>query len=106
MNFLVPTKHPRLNEAVGLILFTLTVLVLLSLVSSHPTDPSFNVSRNSLSDSSVQNFIASFGSTLAYLLLQVLGYPASLLPIIYSIFGWNWISSRQIENQWDKCLGM
>ena len=42
MNFLVPTKHPRANEAVGLVLFTLTALLLLSLLSYHPTDPSFN----------------------------------------------------------------
>src|SRR5437773_7746557 len=97
MNFLVPTKHPRLNEAVGLILFTLTVLVLLSLVSYHPTDPSFNVSRDSLSDSSVRNFIGTFGSTLADLLLQVLGYPAFLLPVIFSIFGWKWIRSLHME---------
>jgi S-DNA-T family DNA segregation ATPase FtsK/SpoIIIE len=48
MNFLVPTKHPRANEAVGLVLFTLTVLLLLSLLSYHPTDPSFNTSRNRL----------------------------------------------------------
>ena len=46
MNFLVPTKHPRANEAVGLVLFTLTALLLLSLLSYHPTDPSFNTSRN------------------------------------------------------------
>ena len=57
MNFLVPTKHPRLNEAIGLILFTVTILVLLSLLSYHPTDPSLNVSRSTLSDHSVHNFI-------------------------------------------------
>ncbi|PYV43944.1 MAG: cell division protein FtsK [Acidobacteria bacterium] len=106
MNFLVPTKRPRLNEAVGLVLFTLTVLVLLSLVSYHPTDPSFNVSRDPLSDSSVQNFIGRFGSTLADLLLQVLGYPAFLLPVIFSIFGWKWIRSRQMQNPWAKCVGI
>src|SRR2546429_690514 len=106
MNFLVPTKRPRLNEAVGLVLFTLTVLVLLSLVSYHPTDPSFNVSHDPLSDSSVQNFIGRFGSTLADLLLQVLGYPAFLLPVIFSIFGWKWIRSRQMQNPWAKCVGI
>ena len=53
MNFLVPTKHPRANEAVGQkLLLPLTVLLLLSLLSYHPTDPSFNTSRNRLQDGS------------------------------------------------------
>jgi hypothetical protein len=83
MNFLMPTKHTRLNEGIALVLFTLTLLILLSLISYHPTDPSFNVSRNSISDSTVQNVFGRFGSTLADLLLQTLGYPAFLLPIFF-----------------------
>jgi S-DNA-T family DNA segregation ATPase FtsK/SpoIIIE len=106
MNFMMPGKHPRLNEAVGLVLFTLTILLLLSLISYHPTDPSFNVSHNPLSDYSVQNFIGEFGSTLADLLLQVLGYPAFLLPVILAVFGWKWMRSRQIESPWIKCIGL
>jgi DNA segregation ATPase FtsK/SpoIIIE, S-DNA-T family len=106
MNFLVPTKHPRFNEAVGLILLTITVLVLLSLISYHPTDPSLNVSRHSLDDSSVQNFIGGFGSTLADLLLQALGYPAFLLPLIFAIFGWKWLRSKQVEHPSIKCAGL
>jgi S-DNA-T family DNA segregation ATPase FtsK/SpoIIIE len=106
MNFLVPTKHPRLNEAVGLVLFTITILVALSLVSYHPTDPSLNVSRSSFDDHSVQNFIGGFGSTLADLLLQVLGYPAFLLPVIFALFGWKWLRSKQVEHPLIKCVGL
>jgi len=106
MNFLVPTKHPRLNEAIGLVLFTVTILVLLSLISYHPTDPSLNVSRNSLTDHSAQNFIGEFGSTLADLLLQALGYPAFLLPLICAVFGWKWLRSRPVEHPAIKCAGL
>jgi DNA segregation ATPase FtsK/SpoIIIE, S-DNA-T family len=106
MNFLAPTKHPRLNEAIGLVLFTVTILVLLSLISYHPTDPSLNVSRNPLTDHSVRNFIGEFGSTLADLLFQVLGYPAFLLPVILAVFGWKWLRSRQVEHPAIKCAGV
>src|SRR5262245_8408412 len=106
MNFLAPTKHPRLNEAIGLVLFTVTILVLLSLISYHPTDPSLNVSHNPLADHSVQNFIGEFGSTLADLLFQVLGYPAFLLPVIFAVFGWKWLRSRQVEHPGIKCVGV
>ena len=106
MNFLVPTKHPRLNEAIGLILFTVTILVLLSLLSYHPTDPSLNVSRSTLSDHSVHNFIGEVGSTLADVLMQALGYPAFLLPVIFAVFGWKWLRSRQVEHPSIKCVGL
>ncbi|HEX2522785.1 MAG TPA: DNA translocase FtsK 4TM domain-containing protein, partial [Terriglobia bacterium] len=95
MNILVPTKHPRANEAVGLVLFTLTILLLLSLVSYHPTDPSFNTSRNQITDLPVENLVGEFGSTLADLLLQALGYPAFLLPVVFAFFGWKWVCSSR-----------
>ncbi|MCI0418297.1 MAG: DNA translocase FtsK 4TM domain-containing protein, partial [Acidobacteria bacterium] len=106
MNFLVPTKHPRANEAVGLVLFTLTALLLLSLLSYHPTDPSFNTSRNRLHAGTVENLVGEFGSTLADLLLQAFGYPAFMLPVVFAIFGWKWLRSRQIENPGFKAAGL
>lgn len=106
MSFIVPTKNPRLNEAVGLLLFTLTILILLSLVSYHPTDPSFSTSRNPLGEGSIENFIGEFGSTVSDLLLQILGYPAFLIPVVFSVFGWKWLRSRQIENPWIKGAGV
>jgi DNA segregation ATPase FtsK/SpoIIIE, S-DNA-T family len=106
MNFLVPTKHPRANEAVGLVLFTLTALLLLSLLSYHPADPSFNTSRNRLQDGAVENLVGEFGSTLADLLLQAFGYPAFMLPIVCAIFGWRWLRSRVIENPGIKAAGL
>jgi S-DNA-T family DNA segregation ATPase FtsK/SpoIIIE len=106
MNILVPTKHPRANEAVGLVLFTLTILLLLSLVSYHPTDPSFNTSRNQITDLPVENLVGEFGSTLADLLLQALGYPAFLLPVVFAFFGWKWVCSSRIENPGLKFAGL
>jgi DNA segregation ATPase FtsK/SpoIIIE, S-DNA-T family len=106
MNILVPTKHPRANEAVGLVLFTLTILLLLSLVSYHPTDPSFNTSRDRITDLPVENLVGEFGSTLADLLLQALGYPAFLLPVVFAFFGWKWVRSSRIEHPGIKFAGL
>lgn len=106
MNFLVPTKHPRANEAVGFMLFTVTALLLMSLLSYHPADPSFNTSRNRVHDNAVQNLVGEFGSTLADLLLQAFGYPAFLLPVVCAIFGWKWLRSRAIENPGFKAAGI
>jgi S-DNA-T family DNA segregation ATPase FtsK/SpoIIIE len=106
MSFLAPTKHHRANEAVGLLLFTLTALLVLSLVSYNPSDPSFNTSRSAFWGNSVQNWVGEFGSTLADLLLQVFGYPAFILPVICGIFGWKWLRSRQIESATVKAAGL
>ena len=106
MNLEIPTKHSRLNEAVGLVLLMLTILLLLSLVSYHPSDPSLNVSRDSLNPSKIGNYVGRFGATLSDLLLQVLGYPAFLLPVFFAVFGWKWLRSRAIQNPGIKCGGV
>ena len=89
MSFLAPTKYPRLNEAVGLVLFMLAILIVLSLISYHPMDPSLNVSRNPVSQEIVQNFIGRFGAILADLLLTAFGYAAFIFPIVFSIPNFN-----------------
>ena len=106
MSFLAPTTHPRLNEVVGLVLLSLAVLVLLSLVSYHPMDPSLNVSRNPLSQESVHNFIGKFGSNLAELLLTAFGYTSFLFPVIFLIFGWKWLRSHTISTPGIKVFGL
>ncbi len=106
MSLLVPSKHPRINEAVGIVFFTLTFLIFLSLISYHPSDPSLNSSRNLLTDHNVGNLIGRFGSTLSDLLLQLLGYPSFLLPVMFSILGWRWLKSQPIEIPWIKALGL
>ena len=106
MNFLTPTTHPRLNEVVGLVLFSLAVLIVLSLVSYHPMDPSINVSRSPVSEESVHNFIGKYGSTFADLLLSFFGYTSFLFPIIFSIFGWKWFRSHTISTPGIKILGL
>ena len=106
MSFLAPTAHPRFNEAVGLMLLSLALLLILSLVSFHPMDPSFNVSRQLIGQDSVHNFIGKYGSILADLLLTIFGYASFLLPVIFLIFGWKWLRSQAISTPATKIFGL
>ena len=106
MGFLAPTAHSRFNEAVGLMLLSLALLLTLSLVSYHPMDPSLNVSRDLLGQDSVHNFIGKYGSMLADLLLMYFGYAAFLFPVIFAIFGWKWLRSRDISTPVTKVVGV
>lgn len=106
MSFLAPTAHPRLNEAVGLMLLSLALLLVLSLVSFHPMDPSLNVSRQLLSQDTVHNFIGQYGSVLADLLLMFFGYASFLFPVIFAIFGWKWLRSQDISTPVTKVFGL
>ena len=106
MNWLVPTKYTRLNEAVGLVLFTAAILIILSLVSYHPMDPSFNVARNTIGKDVVQNFVGKFGSHTADLLLTAVGFGSFLLPIVFLIFGWKWLRSQEVNSPIIKAIGL
>ena len=105
MSYLTPTKHPRLNEAVGFLLFSLSLLLLISLVSYHPMDPSLNVSRDPLSSMPVHNWAGRFGASLADLLLTLLGFPAFAFPVFFAWAGWHWVRSRAIANPGTKLTG-
>ena len=106
MSFLAPTAHPRLNEAVGLMLLSLALLLTLSLFSYHPTDPSFNVSRHLIGQDTVHNFIGKYGALLADLLLMIFGYASFLFPVIFLIFGWKWLRSQAISTPATKIFGL
>ncbi len=106
MSFLAPTAHPRLNEAIGLMLLSLALLLVLSLVSFHPMDPSLNVSRPLLSQDTVHNFIGYYGSVVADLLLMFFGYASFLFPVIFAIFGWKWLRSQDIGTPVTKVVGL
>ena len=106
MSFLSPTTRPRLNEAVGLMLLGLALLLVLSLFSYHPMDPSLNVSRHPVSQDSVHNFIGEFGSILSDLLLTAFGYASFLFPVMFSIFGWKWLRSHNINTPAVKIFGL
>jgi S-DNA-T family DNA segregation ATPase FtsK/SpoIIIE len=105
-----PTKNRRLNELVGLVLLVSSVLLMLALVSYHPTDPSWNTVSDALNQKSshgaVQNWAGVFGANSSDILLQLEGAAALIFPILLGSLGWTWLRSRAAGSPWAKVTGV
>ncbi|HTW47069.1 MAG TPA: DNA translocase FtsK [Acidobacteriaceae bacterium] len=99
---LTPTRNRRLNELVGLLVLAAAVLLLLSLVSYRPTDPSFDT----VGPGPVRNWIGPFGAHLSDALLQIEGISACLFPLFLGALGWAWMRSRPAGSPVAKLVGV
>jgi S-DNA-T family DNA segregation ATPase FtsK/SpoIIIE len=102
MKLLSPSPHKRLNEATGLLLLSLGLVILLSLVSYHVQDPSWNTS----SASRPLNLIGFPGAYLADLLFQIFGAAAFLFPLLSFTLAWKWLRSEELESGVAKLIGV
>ncbi len=100
--FFSPTRHTRLNEAVGILLFLLGLAVSLSLLSYSPSDPSWNTATGAIQ---THNLLGVSGAKWADLLLQIFGVSIFLLPIHIWALGWKWVRSSAIESPWFRIFG-
>ncbi len=98
---LTPTGNRRLNELVGVSLIATAGLLLLSLVSYRPTDPSFNTVGSAVA----HNWAGIFGSTVSDLLFQFEGFAAFCLPLMLGLLGLSWIRSRAVGAPISKVVG-
>jgi S-DNA-T family DNA segregation ATPase FtsK/SpoIIIE len=98
---LTPTGNRRLNELVGVTLIAMAGLLVLSLVSYRPTDPSFNTVGSTVA----HNWAGIFGATLSDLLFQFEGFAAFCLPLMLGLLGVSWIRSRAIGAPKSKVAG-
>ena len=80
----------RLAELIGLILITISILLLLSLLSYSPEDPNFIFSENTI----VKNIMGSRGSYVSDLFFQSFGLISILIPITYFFTGINIFISK------------
>ncbi len=101
MKLLSPTQHKRLNELVGLLMLSSGLLMLLSLVSYHTQDPSWNTA------SSVHplNLMGYPGAWISDLFLQSFGATAFLFPLLVFALSWKWIRSDEIAAGGVKIFG-
>ncbi len=102
MMFLSPTRHHRLNEAVGILLLLLGLAVSLSLLSYSAADPSWNTATGI---THVHNLLGISGALWADFLLQVFGVSVFLLPVHIWALGWKWVRSSAIESPWFRIFG-
>ncbi|MEM9293922.1 MAG: DNA translocase FtsK [Acidobacteriota bacterium] len=75
------------SDLAGLALVTLSVLLVLSLASHDPNDPSLLLHSNH-PESGVSNWIGPVGADLSALLFAFVGFAALLLPVFLLVAGW------------------
>ncbi|MBV9498092.1 MAG: DNA translocase FtsK 4TM domain-containing protein [Acidobacteriaceae bacterium] len=102
MTFLSPSRHTRLNEAVGMLLLLLGLAVSLSLVSYSSADPSWDTATATLR---THNLLGVSGAKWADFLLQIFGVSVFLLPVHIWLLAWKWVRSSPIESPWFRVLG-
>jgi S-DNA-T family DNA segregation ATPase FtsK/SpoIIIE len=101
MKLLSPTPHRRLNEIVGFLLLSLGLVMLLSLVSYHTQDPSFDTAAASRP----LNLVGYPGSYLSDIFFQMFGAAAFLFPLLTLLLSWKWIRSEELEAGGVKMFG-
>ncbi|MGH9342612.1 MAG: DNA translocase FtsK 4TM domain-containing protein, partial [Terriglobia bacterium] len=92
----------RRYELAGFLLSILGLLLILSLVSYHQMDPSFDTAAAS---GSVHNWVGVIGSYTADALLQIFGWAAFLLPVFCFVAGVRWLLVRPLESPGAKAMG-
>ncbi|MEW6325727.1 MAG: DNA translocase FtsK 4TM domain-containing protein, partial [Nitrospirota bacterium] len=75
------------RELKGLLVIAAALLIGLSLLSYHPTDPSLTTAA---SHAVVKNLIGRVGAVAADGLFQLIGVSAYLLPLFGGLIGWRW----------------
>ena len=101
MKLLSPTPHKRLNEVTGFLLLSLGLVLLLSLVSYHVQDPSWDTA----SSAHPLNLIGYPGAYLSDVCLQIFGAAALLFPFLIFLLAWKWIRSEEIQAGAVKIIG-
>ncbi len=94
----------RVSELTGFLLNILGLLLLLSLVSYIPQDPSLNTST--AEGVSVRNWVGPAGSFTADVLFQAFGWVAYLIPLTLFVVGLRLLMVRAFEAPWTKAAGV
>lgn len=82
----------RMNEVVAIIIFALTVLLFLCLVSYNENDPSiFTVSSYE-----TKNWIGVVGANIAVILFSFVGLTSYILPAVLALIGWRVFKSENL----------
>jgi S-DNA-T family DNA segregation ATPase FtsK/SpoIIIE len=93
----------RVSEFVGVALFAIALIWLISLVSYTPTDPAWFF--NSVTGAAPSNFAGRVGAFVAEASFQLAGYSAYLIPVMLGIVGWHSFWCHKLEAAYTKLAG-
>ena len=102
MKILGPTRFHRLNEAGGLVFLFAGLFFILSLISFHPQDPSWNTASGVVRAHNLTGFAGSYTSDFCF---QLLGLGALGIPALLWMLAWKWVRSQAIQAPWVKIFG-
>ena len=97
------TVSRRVREFVGVALFAMALIWIISLVSYEPADPVWFFSTGS--HAAPANFAGRVGAFLAELSFQLFGYAAYVIPALMVIIGWNAFWCREVDAVGTKATG-
>ena len=98
------TLSRRISEFVGVALFALALIWLISLVTYEPTDPVWFFTTESTHPPA--NFVGRVGAFLAELSFQLFGYASYLLPAVVAVIGWHYFWCQAADAAYTKIVGV
>jgi DNA segregation ATPase FtsK/SpoIIIE, S-DNA-T family len=98
------TLSRRISEFVGVALFALALIWLISLVTHDPTDPVWFFTTGASHPPA--NFVGRVGAFLSELSFQLLGYAAYLVPAVAAIIGWHYFWCQTPDAAYTKLTGV
>ena len=97
------TLSRRLSEVVGVGLFAVSLIWLVSLASYDAGDPAWFFSTGS--NDAPANFAGRVGAFLAELSFQLQGYASFLIPATVAVVGWRYFWCRPMTAAYTKLTG-
>ena len=98
------TLSRRISEFLGVALFALALIWLISLVTHDPADPVWFFTTGT-GDHPV-NFVGRVGAFLSELSFQLFGYAAFLIPAVIGVAGWHYFWCQTPEAAYTKLTGV
>ena len=98
------TLSRRISEFLGVALFALALIWLISLVTYEPTDPVWFFTTESTHPPA--NFAGRVGAFLAELSFQLFGYASYLLPAVVAVIGWHYFWCQRADAAYTKIVGV
>ena len=98
------TLSRRISEFVGVALFALALIWLISLVTHEPTDPVWFFTTGT--GHPPVNFVGRVGAFLSELSFQLFGYAAFLTPAVIGVAGWHYFWCQKPDAAYTKLTGV
>jgi DNA segregation ATPase FtsK/SpoIIIE, S-DNA-T family len=104
LNVKESTLSRRLSEFLGVALFALALIWLISLVTHDPTDPVWFFTTGT--GHAPVNFVGRVGAFLSELSFQLFGYAAFLIPAVIGVAGWHYFWCQLPDAAYTKLTGV